>query len=51
MTIAQAKSTAYVAIRKACPYSGNLGHVPSDGEAVQFLEAAQYTLVVLEAAQ
>jgi hypothetical protein len=42
MTIAQAKSTAYVAIRKACPYSGDLGHVLSDGEAAQLvLKAAQ----------
>jgi hypothetical protein len=32
-------------------HSGRLGHVPSDGEAAQFLEAAQYALMVLEAAQ
>ena len=30
---------------------GRLGHVLSDREAAQFLEAPQYTLVVLEAAQ
>jgi hypothetical protein len=30
---------------------GRLGHVLSDREAAQFLEAAQYTLTVLEAAQ
>jgi hypothetical protein len=33
------------------PIGGGLGHALSDREAAQFLEAAQYTLVVLEAAQ
>ena len=62
-TIALKDRIACVAIRKAGPWSlwksrgtgavrlGRLGHVPSDGEAAQFLEAAQYAFVVLEAAQ